>query len=760
MDIKLKNNKVRSFLAACIIVMAAAIGYLSMYPEFSAQAKYKIKDSTVQDEMWLKICQSNYILYKNIQESVQGSRLSYEDVYLQVVEEELSEEEIQSAYDSEYVWEPNEVRQSQEGMLYGLPEWENEMLTGLYQQIDYCVIDNQSGKLLKNTDRGLDKLQSGNTAENPYKYFIRMDYDTEGSLQNVSVTGPESDKVLKYLQAQGQGNSLLSQKKTFYVNDGRRIEVQIKRPAATTFLYGITEEQWDSMYGSELAGNNIPNSWWWEQYNAYSSTGLQGFYLLFLCAVMLIALLMPKLFKSYSLQENRWTRIPFEAASIILIFLFSAADMVVTLVVRSANDMLLQTWNRVMPQNVAFGNANYPGYLILKFLINLLPLFLLFAAGYWTAASFGIVWNKGIRGYFAKRSIIYNFCSHTKGFWKNKYKQVKDELQSVDLNKNTDKIIGKYVILNFILLALLSSMWIFGIGVLLIYTVILFLMIRKYISNLQTQYRELLKVTDSIAQGNLNTPMSRNLGVFNAYQERLARIQSGFKKAVDEEVKSQRMKTELITNVSHDLKTPLTAIITYIDLLKQENLTEEQRREYLQTIEKKSFRLKVLIEDLFEVSKADSRNVVLNLLPLDIGNLIMQVYLEHQDKLDEQHLDFRFRMPEEKVILNLDSQKTYRIFENLYTNISKYAMPYTRVYLSMEQKENAIFIELKNISATELNVNPDDLTERFVRGDSSRNTEGSGLGLAIASSFVELQGGTMTLEADGDLFKVKIKWPL
>ncbi len=228
------------------------------------------------------------------------------------------------------------------------------------------------------------------------------------------------------------------------------------------------------------------------------------------------------------------------------------------------------------------------------------------------------------------------------------------------------------------------------------------------------------------------------------------------------------MKTELITNVSHDLKTPLTAIITYTDLLKDEKITDEQRQSYLATLERKALRLKVLIEDLFEISKASSGNVRLEPVAVDICNLIRQVYLEHEDRMTASGLEIRFDMPQEKIILQLDSQKTYRIFENLYVNITKYALPNTRVYVqakvitteaeSMSAKK--IRIELKNISAQELIVDSTDLTERFVRGDASRNSEGSGLGLAIAKSFIELQGGQFGIEIDGDLFKAVIEWKI
>ena len=218
------------------------------------------------------------------------------------------------------------------------------------------------------------------------------------------------------------------------------------------------------------------------------------------------------------------------------------------------------------------------------------------------------------------------------------------------------------------------------------------------------------------------------------------------------------MKTELITNVSHDLKTPLTAIITYVDLLKKEDLTEEQRQDYIRTLDKKSQRLKVLIEDLFEVSKATSDNIVMNFDDVDLVSLIKQVRLENEEKIEESTLDFRWNLPEEKCILTLDPQRTFRVIDNLIQNILKYSMPHSRVYIDMRDMEPEVRVSFKNMSAAEMNFSPEEITERFVRGDLSRNTEGSGLGLAIAQSFTELQKGTFQVETDGDLFKVTICW--
>ena len=292
----------------------------------------------------------------------------------------------------------------------------------------------------------------------------------------------------------------------------------------------------------------------------------------------------------------------------------------------------------------------------------------------------------------------------------------------------------------------------------MVYSVVLYVILRKYVSDLQEKYKVLLKAVDEIANGNLNVTINEDLGVFEPFREQVFQIQDGLKKAVTMEVRSQRIKTELVTNMSHDLKTPLTAIITYVNLLKKEDLTENQRREYLEILERKSLRLKSLIEDLFEFSKANSQNITLNIMDVDIMNLVKQVEFEMSDKMNESGLDVRMNLTEEKVILPLDSQKTFRIYENLFGNIAKYALQGTRVYVNGFRIDDTVVITLKNISAQEITVEAEELTERFVRGNTSRNTEGSGLGLAIAKSFMELQGGTLELEVDGDLFKVITTW--
>lgn len=329
----------------------------------------------------------------------------------------------------------------------------------------------------------------------------------------------------------------------------------------------------------------------------------------------------------------------------------------------------------------------------------------------------------------------------------------------IDINEKMHSSIVKIVVANGIIVALLCCIWFAGTLGAVIYSIVLYILLKKYGSRLQKQYQSILHATSQMADGNLQISLEEELGIFEPLGNELEGVQQGFAKAVAEEAKSQNMKSELITNVSHDLKTPLTAIITYVDLLKKEDITEEERKAYIETLDMKSQRLKVLIEDLFEVSKANSGNVQMNFMDVDVVKLLKEVRVEMSDKIEQSDLDFRWKLPNEKVMLHLDGQRTYRIFENILNNAIKYAMPFTRVYVDMAEAETEVVITFKNVSAQELKVDVDYLTERFVRGDSSRNSEGSGLGLAIAKSFTELQNGQFDIGIDGDLFKVSIRFP-
>lgn len=270
----------------------------------------------------------------------------------------------------------------------------------------------------------------------------------------------------------------------------------------------------------------------------------------------------------------------------------------------------------------------------------------------------------------------------------------------------------------------------------------------------------LLKGTEQLAAGSLgaelkvkgNSPFSRHAAHLNVLRE-------GYRKSVSEQAKSERLKTELITNVSHDLRTPLTSIITYTDLLKNENLGDEERRKYVDILDRKSERLKVLIEDLFEVSKMASGNAEISKQRLDMKQLVTQALAEHEEAVQEAELDVRIAAPDHPVYASVDGQKWWRLLDNLILNATKYSLPGSRVYIALTERTGELAMTMKNVTRYELGDNTEELLERFKRGDTSRQTKGSGLGLAIAQSIVDLHGGQMKLEVDGDLFKVTVLLP-
>jgi len=289
-----------------------------------------------------------------------------------------------------------------------------------------------------------------------------------------------------------------------------------------------------------------------------------------------------------------------------------------------------------------------------------------------------------------------------------------------------------------------------------LYLFILFLFLCYKTERVSKHYSRLFEITQELADGNFEVNVPENLGYFDSLKDELVTIQNGLGHAVERAISSERMKGDLITNVSHDLKTPLTSLITYVDLLQVEGLSEEKRQQYLQTLELKTERLKTLIEDLFEVSKASSGNLELDIREVDVTTLIKQTILGLEDRINEAGLILREGYPEGGVKLELDGGRMHRVFENLIINMVKYAMPGTRAYIDVMKIDDQITIILRNISNHEITMDMNDLSERFVRGEVARSTEGSGLGLAIAKSFVELQDGTFDIVIDGDLFKVII----
>lgn len=275
-------------------------------------------------------------------------------------------------------------------------------------------------------------------------------------------------------------------------------------------------------------------------------------------------------------------------------------------------------------------------------------------------------------------------------------------------------------------------------------------------------FKQIRIAAEKLAEGDINYKANTKYMQWDLkkHAETINSIGGGLSKAVDEKMKSERLKTELITNVSHDIKTPLTSIINYVDLLKKEDIENEKAKEYLDVLDRQSNRLKKLTEDLVEASKASTGNVSVNKQETELGVLLSQAVGEYEERIYAAGLTPVVRIPEEPITIMTDGRLLWRVFDNLLGNICKYSMPDTRVYIELQSMSKEAVFVFRNISKYELNVSSDELMERFVRGDSSRNTEGSGLGLSIAKSLVDLLGGTFSLSVDGDLFKVILQFPL
>ena len=364
-----------------------------------------------------------------------------------------------------------------------------------------------------------------------------------------------------------------------------------------------------------------------------------------------------------------------------------------------------------------------------------------------TVFSIKYMFAHGFVNYMKHNTIIGSIL----GWFKHKF----DDLSEFDLKDKFNKQIVKFVLFNGLIILIINIFFPLSFIIFIFYIFMILFFIKNKGDTIKYQYNQLLNATKQISQGNINVNIDEDLGIFNSLKDEFNEIKNGLNKAVEEQTKSQNMKTELITNVSHDLKTPLTCIKNYVYLLKEEKDPDKQQ-EYIKELEQYSNRLTSLIEDLFEVSKINSGNISLNQVDLDIVSLLEQTLAECLDKLESKQLNVIKHFPNSVIMCHLDGDKTYRIFENLLSNISKYALNNSRVYLDINELDNNVEITFKNISQDEMNFSKEEIIERFVRGDKSRHESGSGLGLAIAKSFTEAQDGTFNIDIDGDLFKVTI----
>lgn len=720
MAINLKNVSDRSEkssdkkkISAIILslIMITSIGLCMMYPKIERKSKEPVDGYFEMADFIDYIFKANYVLYNKINPN-------------------------------ELIKENSKIEEVSEFIDYKFPAWVEslENIPNLWSygkennSSDVAVINNykkdSEGYKVKYDDGAKDILFNYETLnannKNKYRFYCVLEFDDKENMNIKDLYGAEEDMFKNML---------------FTVNDQMIKHNNYLKPIKNiTVAYAVPKELvfTDNLYYSSHYFTNIS-----EKSFLYVNLAF--------VLVVFIGLFIPYKLSKKIIGFNRLKNFSFE---IFIMCIILSLVMIINFPMLLISETINKDYVYLLDDLIS--SRRICNYII--YFINILCWFVCFMFVFYEITYIKYISKEGRKRYFKENILLVKLYSKFNKVIKKKLKYNR----SIDLRGKNNKKIFIVVLINLIITGSIERMWYSGffggddfLIILVIYSIILFIILKRSEKKISLNYKRLLKQTNEMANGNLDFKVDEDLGMFNELKDELQKIQDGFKKAVDEEVKSQNMKTELISNVSHDLKTPLTSIISYVDLLKNEE-DEDKKKQYIETLDKKSQRLKVLIEDLFEMSKASSGNINLNIIDVDIISLIKQTMIELNDKIEESTIKFKLNTSEQKIILPLDSQRTFRVFENLVLNITKYSMKNSRAYIDVKKVENKVQITLKNISEDELDFGEDEIVERFVRGDKSRNTEGSGLGLAIAKSFVELQDGTFNISLDGDLFKVTI----
>ncbi|GAA0863816.1 sensor histidine kinase [Paraclostridium tenue] len=717
MDTKLKSNKTAISIIIIMTILIASIGMVLVYPKIK-------KDS---DKFTYNVYEENYNLIESIEKSIYSLyyKLYDENNNNKIRPSELMLE-LKPGLDSTYTEDKMAARDSFDEDI----DQNNEYINSNLRNLEYYILDKENKLVKHNMNLALNLLDDNESnslkekLKNKYSFYMILDFDDKGNMKIEAIYGVNKNKIEHQLSI-GSENNLFD-----YDVDSNYNLKPIKN---MKYVYAIPKHL---KYIDDISNSE-------QRVKDYSYTKASYLFInIAITFVILVAIIIPyKELKEIKIFKKIFN-IPIEILLIVIylayIYIYYESNQLIIKTVN--NDPIIKFTQLQVSQD--FSN-------IVNYLLNVAYWSVLFSIVFISIVVLKHILKSNTKKYLKENSLIYKVSNSII----NKLKDV----YNIEIGRENNKKLITILLINLIVVGLMCATWFFGLVLLLpIYTITLYMIIKKKYSIINKDYKKLLNITKDIANGNLNTNLEEDLGTFNLLKNEIGNIQIGFKKAVDEEVKSQKMKTELISNVSHDLKTPLTSIITYVDLLKDENLSDEKRKLYIDTLDRKSERLRVLIEDLFEVSKANSGNVNLNIVDVDIVSLMKQTLLEVDDKMKSSNLTLRNNFPDEKLILKLDSQRMFRVFENLLINITKYAMPNSRVYIDILDKTDKVEIGFKNMTAEEITFNVNELVERFVRGDKARNTEGSGLGLAIAKSFVELQGGSIDVSIDGDLFKVVI----
>ena len=754
LDTRLKNNSDRKGLGLFVSVVLLALlatAVLFFYKPIVQNAKGFLEISQTNREKDMEnlkeseesnflecLFQGNYILKWDLERQKSNKKFGSSDVYLNNIDSiaNLNDENDENT-DDDYDNFKNDFASL-------MDDWYYKFYYGTLSkfQLEYYIKDNTTDTHLTNTGSDLSAfLSQGEKAENikkQYYFYAVLQFDKDGNLDIPYFHGVSKSGKDTFLSL-----NLTEEMVNRSWNNAAWYASRVKKLSDMTVVYAVKSESFlQNDYQQQMGylSSQMIN-------DAYSRAGAGYLYVISIILVLLLGFILPAI-KPLGVGNGIEAKIPLEIWAIGAALTVSFYDEVLLDLIRETvkGDLFTLNGNHIFTEGMSRVVVN---------IFNVFIWFLIFICWFAAALSIRELFIKKPVKYLKENTISFRFL-----FWIGRnLKKGWLYVSSFDMSKKDNKKILLLLGGNMIVMIILCSMWEAGVIGAIIYTGILFYFINKYKNKITSDYNTITEAAGKLSEGNLEVTIG-NAGIFNPLKEQLMRVQQGFRKAVLEETKSQKMKAELITNVSHDLKTPLTAIITYVDLLKDENLSEEQRASYVETLDRKALRLKILIEDLFEMSKAASNTISMNPVELDIAALLKQLQFELSDRVTGAGLDFRVRIPDAKVIAWLDSDKTYRIFENLLINMCKYALHGSRAYLDMEVKGNEVNITVRNISQEELDFTGDEIVERFVRGDKARNSEGSGLGLAIAKSFTELQGGTFQVITDGDLFKVVVSFHL
>lgn len=594
--------------------------------------------------------------------------------------------------------------------------------TEVYEYGDYTKIeDDRYNASIYYNDYNYD-----NSSINSYINYIIIDEKTENLYTNI-----KSSDYIKEIQE-------MKNKKNFWNYEGGKITTNIDSINQDNAKYIIASYSQNyleavkvySSFDEEAYGYS--NSYYIQNtvYEMFKNNQNSPVYLIPITSVLLLAMIVYLVWAighekgKDEIQLSGIDKVPYE---ILITIIFFALGIFVSLGVASVET--------IIPQKM------------------LIPLIVISYLGSYGSLAVGTATT--IKRLKAKRFwrsfLMYKIYAWAKEKVKKLFNVVSDKNSSK--RKITIFYWGFIIVSGLIFLATASGV---GVLLLLVFWVFVYILMLKYIEKVD-KINQALK---EIYEGNPNVHLEKEelTGVLKQMAEYINDIAGGFTNAIEQSLKSERLKTELITNVSHDIKTPLTSIINYVDLLKQEDIKDEKIKQYIDILNQKSLRLKKLIEDLVEASKVSSGNVKLNIEVIDLKELLAQTIGEFEDRFENKNLKIDIEIPDEEVKIKADNRYMYRVIENLFSNITKYSIDNSRVYISLTKQNDKIKLEIKNISKDKLNISPDELMQRFVRGDKSRYTEGSGLGLSIAKSLTEMQGGKFDINIDGDLFKVIIEY--